>query len=68
MGFMVAVGMVVDNSVVVCEAIDKKQKSGMAKLQAAKKAPPRLAWPLQPLLLPPWWCFCLLGYSAAKAK
>ena len=37
MGFMVAVGMVVDNSVVVCEAIDKKQKSGMAKLQAAKE-------------------------------
>ena len=37
MGFMVAVGMVVDNSVVVCEAIDKKQKSGMDKFRAAKE-------------------------------
>ena len=33
MAFMVAVGMVVDNSVVICEAIDRQQQNGLSILK-----------------------------------
>ena len=36
MAFMVAVGMVVDNSVVICEAIDRNQQNGLANFDAAR--------------------------------
>ena len=37
MAFMVAVGMVVDNSVVICEAIDRQQQNGLSNFEAARR-------------------------------
>ena len=54
MGITLGVGMFVDNSIVVLESVYRKQLSGLDRVSAARKAPPKSPNLLSPPLLPPW--------------